>query len=52
MEYYNDKIQLDKLVIKDVFDNIKPNTKMLVFGLGFDSKMWCEGTNKNTFFIK
>jgi hypothetical protein len=50
--YYNNKIQLDKLVIKDVFDNIKPNTKMLVFGLGFDSKMWYEGNNKNTFFVE
>jgi hypothetical protein len=51
-EYYNNKIQIDKDVINDVFTEIKPNTKMLVFGLGYDSKMWYEGNNKNTFFIE
>lgn len=25
---------------------------MLVFGLGYDSKMWYEGTNKNTYFVE
>ena len=52
MEYYNSKIQLHKNVINDIFVNIKPNNKMLVFGLGYDSKMWYEGNNKNTFFIE
>jgi hypothetical protein len=52
MEYYNKNIQIDKSVIKDVFDNLGTNTKMLVFGLGYDSKMWYEGNNKNTFFIE
>jgi hypothetical protein len=28
------------------------NTKVLVFGLGYDSKMWYEGNNRNTFFIE
>lgn len=52
MEYYNDNIQIDKNVITDVFKNIQTNTRMLVFGLGYDSKMWYEGTNKNTFFVE
>ena len=52
MQYYNSNIQLDKDVIKDIFNQFKPNTKMLVFGLGYDSKMWYEGNNKNTFFIE
>lgn len=52
MEYYNSNIQLDKDVITDVFTEIKPNTKMLVFGLGYDSKMWYKGNHSNTFFIE
>lgn len=52
MEHYNSNIQIDKDVIEDVFSEIKANTKMLVFGLGYDSKMWYEGNNKNTFFIE
>ena len=52
MEHYNTKIQIDKKVIDDVFANIKPDTKMLVFGLGYDSKMWYEGTCKNTYFVE
>jgi glucuronoxylan 4-O-methyltransferase len=52
MEFYNSKIQLDKKVIDDVFSNLKNDTKMLVFGLGYDSKMWYEGNNKNTYFIE
>jgi hypothetical protein len=51
MEFYNSKIQLGIEVIQDVFLNTTPNTKMLVFGLGYDSKMWYEN-NKNTFFIE
>jgi hypothetical protein len=52
MEYYNSNIQIDKDVINDVFKHFKQNTKMLVFGLGYDSKMWYEGNNKNTFFVE
>ena len=52
MEHYTNKIQLDMKVIKDIFQNITPDTKMLVFGLGYDSKMWYAGTNKNTFFVE
>lgn len=50
--YYNSKIQLDKDVIDDVFSNFTLSTKMLVFGLGYDSKMWYEGNNKNTYFVE
>ena len=52
MEYYDKRIQIDMKVINDVFKNFTPNTKMLVFGLGYDSKMWYEGNNKNTYFIE
>jgi hypothetical protein len=52
MEFYNSNIQLDKKVIDDVFSNFKNDTKMLVFGLGYDSKMWYEGNNKNTYFVE
>lgn len=52
MEYYTDKIQLDLAVIHDIFGQITASTKMLVFGLGHDSRMWHEGTRGNTFFIE
>jgi hypothetical protein len=52
MEFYNSNIQLDKKVINDVFSNFKTDTKLLVFGLGYDSKMWYEGNNKNTYFVE
>lgn len=52
IQYYNNNIQIHKNVIQDVFANITPTTKMLVFGLGYDSKMWYEGNNKNTYFVE
>jgi len=52
MEYYNQKIQIHKNVINDIFTHFNSDTKMLVFGLGYDSKMWYEGNNKNTFFVE
>ena len=51
MEFYNKNVQISKEVIEDVFSNFTSNTKMLVFGLGYDSKMWYNG-NKNTYFIE
>jgi hypothetical protein len=50
--YYNSNIQIHLEVIQDVFANITSNSKMLVFGLGYDSKMWYEATSKNTFFVE
>ncbi len=52
MEFYNKNILLNKKIIDDVFSNFKNNPKMLVFGLGYDSRMWYEGNNKNTFFVE
>lgn len=51
MEYYNTNIQLHKEVINDIFNNFTQTTKFLVFGLGYDSKMWYNG-NPNTFFVE
>lgn len=53
MEFYNQNIQLDKNVIHDIFKQFQSNTntKMLVFGLGYDSRMWYNG-NKNTYFVE
>lgn len=50
---FNKNIQLHKYVIYDIIKNInnKTNPKMLVFGLGYDSKMWIT-INKNTFFVE
>lgn len=53
MEHYNSNIQLDKNVIDDIFkitENTE-NAKMLVFGLGHDSKMWYNN-NPNTYFVE
>jgi len=52
MEFYNSNIQLCKNVIDDVFSNFTTDTKLLVFGLGYDSRMWYEGNNKNTYFVE
>lgn len=52
MNYYNSNIQIDKDVVDDVFSNFRNDTKMLVFGLGYDSRMWYEGNNKNTYFVE
>jgi len=52
MEYYSPKILIGKNVIEDVLSNITPDTKMLVFGLGYDSKMWYNATNKKCFFVE
>lgn len=61
MNYYNPKIQMDKKIILDIFNsykdinkdnknnNVKDAKKMLVFGLGYDSEMWYNMTNKNVF---
>jgi hypothetical protein len=51
MEFYNSNIQLDKSVIDDIFKQFTKDTRMLVFGLGHDSKMWYEG-NKHTIFVE
>ena len=35
-----------------MFKNIKKDSKLIVFGLGYDSKMWYEGCNRNVFFVE
>jgi len=50
-KYYNKKIQLATYVINDVL-SICDGKKMLVFGLGYDSPLWYNATNKNTYFIE
>uniref|UniRef100_A0A6C0EF72 Uncharacterized protein n=1 Tax=viral metagenome TaxID=1070528 RepID=A0A6C0EF72_9ZZZZ len=49
--FYNSNIQLHTKVIDDIFKNFTKDTKFLVYGLGYDSKMWFNG-NKNTFFVE
>jgi hypothetical protein len=50
-KYYNKKIQLATYVINDVL-SICDGKKMLVFGLGYDSPLWYNASNKNTYFIE
>jgi hypothetical protein len=52
MEYYRKEIQIHKNIIDDVFLNFNSDTKLLVFGLGYDSKMWYFGNNKHTWFVE
>ena len=51
-KYINSEIQISKDVIRDIVINCNQNMKMLVFGLGYDSELWYNITNKNTFFIE
>ena len=39
MDNYNSKIMLSTNVIKDAFKYIKSDSKILIFGVGHDSKM-------------
>lgn len=52
-KFINSNIQISKIVINDIIleaDN--QNKKMLVFGLGHDSELWYNLTNKNTYFVE
>ena len=53
-KYYNENIQLSKEVINDIEKEInkRDSCKMLVWGLGYDSEMWWNLTNKNTYFVE
>tara|TARA_Y100000591_G_scaffold37250_1_gene27488 strand:- start:100 stop:657 length:558 start_codon:yes stop_codon:yes gene_type:complete len=48
----NTKIQLHAYVLKDIIEEINENTRLLVWGLGYDSELWWNVTNKNTYFIE
>ena len=49
--FYTSKIQLHEDVIFDIFQQFRVDTKMLVFGLGYDSKMWFNA-NRATYFVE
>ena len=49
--FYSNKIQLAKEVIYDIKNNNTTNDNVLIFGLGYDSKMWFHQNNK-TYFIE
>lgn len=51
IKYYNDNVQLDKAIIKDIFSYFKNDPKFLMFGCGYDTAMWAAG-NKNTYFVE
>lgn len=51
IKYYNNNVQLDRAIIKDIFSYFKYNPKFLMFGCGYDTKMWAAG-NKNTYFVE
>ena len=51
--YYDKRIQTDKQIINDIANEVYgKNKKMLVFGLGYDSNLWYNLTNRNTFFVE
>jgi len=52
-KYYKNSIQIHLNVINDIIDQcFNKNLKILVFGLGYDSDLWYNLTNNNTFFIE
>jgi hypothetical protein len=52
-KYYDPRIQTNKIIIADIAKEIYgKNKKMLVFGLGYDSNLWYNLTNGNTFFVE
>lgn len=52
-KFINSNIQISKLVVNDIILDVdNKNKKMLVFGLGYDSELWYNLTNKNTFFVE
>ena len=51
-QYFDAEIQLDPSVVSDVLDDILAHSgRVLIFGLGYDSKMWYQaaGGNRITF---
>jgi hypothetical protein len=52
-KYYDKRIQTNILIINDIANEIyEKDKKMLIFGLGYDSNLWYNLTNKNIFFIE
>lgn len=50
-KFYNNNIQMDQSIIKEI-SLICSGKKMLVFGLGYDSELWYNLTNFNTYFVE
>jgi hypothetical protein len=50
----NKNIQTAKTVMQTILMDVlnRSNPKMLVFGLGYDSALWYNATNCNTFFVE
>lgn len=52
-QFYSNSIQIHFSVINDIIEEcFNKNLKMLVFGLGYDSELWYNATNNNTFFVE
>lgn len=53
LPYYRPEIQLKKEHIEAVVDEIKriPNCRLLVWGTGYDSKLWCAVNENGTTVI-
>lgn len=50
-KFYNTQIQTSKELCLEII-NASIDKKMLVFGLGYDSELWYNITNFNTFFVE
>jgi hypothetical protein len=52
-KYYTNSIQIHTDVIGDIIDTcLHKNLKVLVFGLGYDSNLWYNLSDNNTFFVE
>ena len=49
-KYYNSNIQMHPKVIDDICKDCV-HKKMLVWGLGYDTPLWWNVTNNNTYFV-
>eukprot|EP00940_MAST-03C_sp_MAST-3C-sp2_P000001 g1.t1 len=46
-QFYSPQIQLSRSQITEIMNTISETTRFLVFGVGYDSKMWANGGNVN-----
>ena len=50
-KYYNSNIQMHPKVIDDICKDCV-HKKMLVWGLGYDTPLWWNVTDNNTYFVE